>query len=221
MILNRDIKILVGFIFSLMIFVSLRDNPIQDFQDDIIPQHYNLEFIDYSDQMICNVIIFFQFTQDRFALLHQYECYTMDILQLCLPRNLFNYTLNTTQIFETYFSRTFPLNKLTLITVLESNDRIISKPGLVFIDQNILLTNISTKQILQQHESIFFLIAYQWVDTLIQFNNKNQWIGKSLARSIARHLFNKTNNPIEKFMSTVIIDSLCNTESDEKINNIM
>ncbi|CAF4175934.1 unnamed protein product [Adineta steineri] len=108
----------------------------------------------------------FDISYISFALLHQYECHTMDILQLCLPRNLFNdidfysyifnYILNTIQIFETYFSRTFPLNKLTLITVLEFNDRIISKPGLVFIDQNILLTNISTKQILQQHESIFF-----------------------------------------------------------------
>ncbi|CAF3670761.1 unnamed protein product [Adineta steineri] len=67
----------------------------------------------------------------------------------------------------------------------------------------------------------FVLIAYQWVDTLIQFNNKNQWIGKSLARSIARYLFNKTNNPIEKFMSTVIIDSLCNTESGKQTNNII
>ncbi|CAF1304340.1 unnamed protein product [Adineta steineri] len=78
-ILNRDIKILivlcilVGFILSLMIFVCLRDNPIQsnieDFQDGIIPQHYNLEFIDYSDHMNCNVRIFFQFTQDRYYFL--------------------------------------------------------------------------------------------------------------------------------------------------------
>ncbi|CAF3525471.1 unnamed protein product [Adineta steineri] len=168
MILNRDIKILIGFILSLMIFVSLRDNPIQDFQDYIIPQHYNLEFIDYSDNMICNVRILFQFTQDRYYFL----IIKSSLINLCRASNL------------------IPIE----------NNRIIIK---------------------RRQWKKYFYKAYQWVDTLIQFNNKNQWIGKSLARSIAKHLFNKTNNPIEKFMSTVIIDSLCNTESDEKTNNII
>lgn len=362
--LNRDIKILivllilVGFTLSLMIFASLFYNPLQsnteDFQNDIIPQHYNLEFIDHTDYIICHTIIFFQFTQNRyqfsivksidhlveilsitlyqkqisipiririendriiikrrrwyrsfhqgnysisisshtnisntikagfirqiwsskyrilftnnhlfpylshsfyrstfniniitsdniisnlplnqitipfeisniaFALLHQYECRSTNILQLCLPienmdlySHIFNYTLNTIQIFETYFSRTFPLNKLTLVTVLELNDRIISKPGLVFIDQNALLTNISAEQIIQQHELIYFIVAYQWIDTLIQFDKDNKWFGKSLARSIAMHLYDSNgnnNSQIERFMSAVMIDSLCNTE---------
>jgi len=374
--LNRDIKsliillILVGFILSLIIFISLFCNPIQydtkDFQDDIIPQHYNLEFIDQLDYMICNMTIFFQLTQNRyqfsivksidhiieissiilyqkqilipikiqikddqiiitknqwkksfhtgnysisiityvnisntiksifirqiwstkyrilftnnhlfpyfshsiyrstfniniissdsiisnlplnqisssfensqiaFALLYQYECRSMNLLQLCFPlyeidlfSYIFNYTLNTIQIFESYFSRTFPLVKLTLITVLELNDQIISKSGLVFIDQNALLINISAERIIQQHELIFFIIAYQWIETSIQFNKDNKWIAKSLARSIANYLFNKINDPIgnnniqiERFMSAVIIDSLCNTELVKQSNNI-
>ncbi len=369
---NRDMKVLIvlllliGFTLSLIIFVNLFYHPLQsnteEFQDDIIPQHYNLEFIDHTDYIICHTIIFFQFTQNRyefsilksidhlveissvilyqkqisipiriqiehdqmiikrrswrkrfhsgnysisisthvnisntiktsfirqiwsskyrilftnkhlfpylshsfyrstfniniitsdyiisnlplnqisslfeisniaFALLHQYECRTIDILQLCLPidhldlySQIFNYTLNTIQIFESYFSRRFPLSKLTLVTVLEFNDRILSKPGLVFIDQNALLTNISAEQVIQQHELIYFIIAYQWIDTLIQFDKDKKWIGKSLARSIATHLYDpigNNNSQIERFMSTVLIDSLCNNEFVEESNDI-
>jgi hypothetical protein len=119
------------------------------------------------------------------------------------------------------------LIKLTLITVLELNDQIISKPGLVFIDQNILLNNISAERIIQQHELIFFILAYQWIETLIPFNKENKWIIKSLAKSIANYLYNKINEPIgnnnlqiERFMSAVIIDSLCNTELVKQSNNI-
>ncbi|CAF2865135.1 unnamed protein product [Rotaria sp. Silwood2] len=314
--------ILVGFTLSLIIFVSLFYNPTQfntdDFQDDIIPQHYNLEFIDHVDYLICHMKIFFQLTQNRyqfsiiksidhtieissiilhhkeisipidiqiktnqiilekknvngkkstfniniissdyiisnlplnqisslyetsqvaFALLHQYECRSIDIVQLCFPINssydidlfshIFNYTLNTIQIFESYFSRRFPLNKLTLITILELNNQIISKPGLVFIDQNVLLINTSGEQIIQQRELIFLIVAYQWIDLLIQFDKDTKWFGQSLARSIVSHLFHKTydtignnNSQIERFMSTVVLDSLCNDKLIEESNDV-
>ncbi|CAF0932324.1 unnamed protein product [Rotaria sordida] len=378
--LNRNMKILiillilVGFILSVIIFLSLFYHPIQltidDFQDDIIPQHYDLEFIDHVDYLICHMKISFQLTQNRyqfsiiksnnheieissiilyhneisipikiqiknnhiiiekknqwnkifysgnyiisisihiiilntiksnfihqiwstkyrilftnnylfpyfshsyyrttfniniissdyiisnlpvnqisslydisqisFALLHQYECQTIDILQLCFPINssyeidlfsyIFNYTLNTLRIFESYFSQKFPLNKLTLITVLELNDQIISKPGLVFIDQNTLLINISAEQIIQQREFIFLIIAYQWIDILIQFDKDTKWFSQSLARSIASHLFHKTydtignnNSQIERFMSSIVRDSLCNPTLVEESNDI-
>lgn len=363
MMFNRDIKslilllILVGFILNLIIFLGLFRYPIQldteDLQDDIIPQHYNLEFIDHSDSMICSVTILFQLTQDRyqflimksidhfieissislyqkqrsisieiqlkpnriiikkrqwknvfprgnysisffthinisntrkssfirqnwsskyrilfsnnyffpflphsfyqstfhlnvitndtiisnlplnqtslpfdhsqiaFALLHQYECRSIDILQLCFPVSsldffsyLFNYTLTTNQLFQSYFSRSFPLDKLTIITVLELNDQIISKPGLVFLDQNIFLTNSSIEHIIQQHQLIYSLLAYQWIDTLYHFDRENKWMARSLARTIANYLFQQINDnlQIERFMSAVIIDSLCTAD---------
>jgi hypothetical protein len=176
----------------------------------------------------------FDISQIAFAFLHQYECRSLNILQLCFPlydidffSHIFNYTLNTIPIFESYFARTFPLDKLTIVTVLELNEQMISKPGLVFIDQNILLTNTSAEQILHQHQLIFLILAYQWIDTFIQFDRDHQWIGKSLARTIAHYLYNKFNDPIEnnnlqieRFMSTVVLDSLCNTDLVEQPRNI-
>jgi hypothetical protein len=70
---------------------------------------------------------------------------------------------------------------------------------------------------------IYFIIAYQWIDTLIQFDKDKKWIGKSLARSIAMHLYDpigNNNSQIERFMSTVLIDSLCNNEFDKESNDI-
>ncbi|CAF2480688.1 unnamed protein product [Rotaria sp. Silwood2] len=144
--------ILVGFTLSLIIFVSLFYNPTQfntdDFQDDIIPQHYNLEFIDHVDYLICHMKIFFQLTQNR-------------------------------------------------------------------------------EQIIQQRELIFLIVAYQWIDLLIQFDKDTKWFGQSLARSIVSHLFHKTydtignnNSQIERFMSTVVLDSLCNDKLIEESNDV-
>lgn len=315
MMLNRDLKgficllILVGFTLSLIIFVSLFYNSIEinveDIQDDIIPEHDNIEFIDQIDNMICHMKIYFQLTKNRykfsiiksidhiieissiilskqnniipikiqlksnqiiiikknqwnnkifhqgnysislnihintstttttiksnfirqiwlskyrilftnnnylfpyflhsfyrstfsiniissdniisnfplnqinslidisqisFALLYQYECRSNDILQLCLPRNflndidlfsyIFNSILNTNKIYENYFSKIFSLNKLIIITVLELNNKIDSKFGLIFIDQNILLKNIPFEEISQQYEFVYLI----------------------------------------------------------------
>jgi hypothetical protein len=116
------------------------------------------------------------------------------------------------------------LDKLTLFTILELNDQIITKPGLVFLDQNIFLVNSSAELILQQHQLIFSMLAYQWIDALYNFDRDNQWIGKSLARTIANYLFHQTYDPmgnnhlqIERFMSAVVIDSLCNTNKSVEI----
>ena len=366
---NRDIKrlivllILIGFTLNLIIFLSLFSHSIHSDVDDIIPQHYNLQFIDHSDYIVCHQTIFFQLIQDRyevfieknidhtieissinlyrkqrsipieiqieptriiikkqqwrnifpignysisfftrinisntrqssfihqywsskyrilftnnhffpflpyssyrstyhlniitndsiisnlplnqtsslldpsqiaFTIFDQYECRSMDILQLCFPSSsfdfysyLFNYTLTTHRLFQSYFSRLFPLDKLTLFTILELNDQIISKPGLVFLDQNSFLVNSSAELILQQHQLIFSMLAYQWIDALYNFDRDNQWIGKSLARTIANYLFHQTYDPmgnshlqIERFMSAVVIDSLCNTNKSVEI----
>lgn len=165
-----------------------------------------------------------QISDVAFSLLHQYECRSMDILQLCFPMinstndidlfsYIFNYTLTTIQIYKSYFSRKFPLDHLTIVAVLELNDRFISKPGLVFVDQNTLLVNTSAEEIIQQHELIYLLIAYQWINVLIRLNEDTTWFSPSLAKSIAYHLFYKIHDPnhmqIVRFMSTVVRDALC------------
>jgi hypothetical protein len=196
---------------------------------------YHLNIIT-NDSIISNLPLnqissLFDPSQIAFALLHQYECRSIDILQLCFPLSsfdffsyLFNYTLTTNGLFQSYFSRSFPLDKLTLITVLELNDQILSKSGLVFLDQNIFLVNSSAELIIQQHQLIFSLLAYQWIDTLYHFERDKQWMAKSLARMIANYLFYQTHDPmgnnnlqIERFMSAVIIDSLCNTDQSIEI----
>ncbi|CAF2135172.1 unnamed protein product [Rotaria magnacalcarata] len=203
---------------------------------------FNINIIS-SDYIISNLPLHktsssFEISHVAFTLLHQYDCRSMNILQLCFPiinasyeidlySHLFNYTLNTIQIFETFFSQKFSLDKLTFVTVLELNDEIISKPGLVFVDQNALLVNTSAEQIIQQHELIFLVVAYQWIDATMQFDQDTKWFSQSLAKNIARHLFHRTNDPIEnnhshieRFMSTIVRDSLCNINSVEEANHV-
>ena len=181
-----------------------------------------------SDQIVSNVPLnetrpFEGFSQLAFALLHRYECRSAGMVQLCLPMplvpsmdlftHLMNLTVTSIELLQGYVAHPYPLKPLTLVAVLELNEPFLSSAGLVLIDQNKLLRNQSAADVLQQRQVILFILAYQWLDAIVRTDDGHPWSTMSLARTIADDLSQATPSSLERAMSTVVLDSLCSTES--------